>query len=106
MHSLFTRAAAALVALLAVALGWEVRSAGQPHPIRQLAAPADGVAHASVETTPVPHDGDAADDAAVWVDPHDPGRSTVIGTDKKGGLAVYDLDGRQLFFYGGIRPNN
>jgi 3-phytase len=30
----------------------------------------------------------------------------VIGTNKLGGLAVYDLDGRQLHYYGGIKPNN
>jgi 3-phytase len=30
------------------------------------------------------------------VDEDDPGRSTVIGTDKEGGLAVYDLGGREL----------
>jgi 3-phytase len=50
----------------------------------------------TVETDPVPHAGDAADDPAIWVDPLDPSRSTVLGTDKHGGLAVYDLDGRQV----------
>lgn len=51
---------------------------------------------ATVETVPVPHGGDAADDPAVWVNPVDPAASAVIGTDKQGGLLVYDLDGRQL----------
>jgi 3-phytase len=51
---------------------------------------------ATVETEPVPHDGDAADDPAVWVDPDDPSTSAIIGTDKQGGLLVYDLAGRQL----------
>jgi myo-inositol-hexaphosphate 3-phosphohydrolase len=50
----------------------------------------------TVETTPVPHSGDAADDAAIWVNPSDPARSTIIGTDKVGGMAVYDLAGTQL----------
>jgi 3-phytase len=54
----------------------------------------------------VPHGGDAADDPAVWVDTADPSRSRVIGTDKKGGLAVYDLDGRQVQYLSGGRPNN
>lgn len=51
---------------------------------------------ATVETEPVPHGGDAADDPAVWVNPTDPAASAVIGTDKQGGLLVYDLDGQQL----------
>ena len=61
---------------------------------------------ASAETNPVPNAGDAADDPAIWVNPSNPALSAVIGTDKLGGLAVYDLSGRQLYYYGGIRPNN
>ena len=51
---------------------------------------------ATVETEPVPHSGDAADDPAVWVDPADPSLSAIVATDKDGGLLVYDLAGRQL----------
>jgi 3-phytase len=58
-------------------------------------AAADSVT-AAVETEPVPSSGDAADDPAIWVNVDDPSRSTVIGTDKEGGLAVYDLAGKQL----------
>ena len=61
---------------------------------------------ATVETDPVPNGGDAADDPAIWLHPTDPALSTVIGTDKEGGLAVYDLDGRQIQYLAGIRPNN
>ena len=61
---------------------------------------------ATVETDPVPSGGDAADDPAIWLHPTDPSRSTVIGTDKSGGLAVYDLSGRQIQYLAGIRPNN
>jgi myo-inositol-hexaphosphate 3-phosphohydrolase len=50
----------------------------------------------AAETEPMPHTGDSADDPAIWVHPIDPARSTIIGTDKRGGLAVYDLDGTQL----------
>jgi 3-phytase len=50
----------------------------------------------TAETAPVRHSGDAADDAAIWVNPSDPARSTIIGTDKLGGIAVYDLAGTQL----------
>ncbi|WP_222266495.1 phytase [Modestobacter marinus] len=51
---------------------------------------------ASVETEPVPHDGDAADDPAVWVNPVDPSMSAIVATDKQGGLIVYDLSGQAL----------
>lgn len=51
---------------------------------------------AQLETTPVVSVGDAADDPAIWVHPSDPKRSLVLGTNKKRGLYVYDLNGRQL----------
>ena len=61
---------------------------------------------ASVETDPVPNTGDAADDPAIWVDPADPARSTVIATDNDGGLAVYDLAGKQLQYLPDGKMNN
>lgn len=61
---------------------------------------------AAVETEPVPSSGDAADDPAIWVNPDDPSRSTVIGTDKEGGLAVYDLGGKQLQYLPDGQMNN
>jgi 3-phytase len=61
---------------------------------------------ATVETEPVPHDGDAADDPAVWVDPTDPSMSALVGTDKEGGLLVYDLAGRQLQYLPAGDMNN
>jgi myo-inositol-hexaphosphate 3-phosphohydrolase len=51
---------------------------------------------ATVETDPVPHTGDAADDPAIWIHPTDPSLSTIIGTDKDGGILVYNLAGQQL----------
>ncbi len=51
---------------------------------------------AVVETAPVHSPRDAADDIAIWVDPQDPAASLVIGTDKKGGLSVYDLAGAEV----------
>lgn len=62
--------------------------------------------HPAVETEPMPNEGDSADDAAIWIHPSDPALSTVIGTDKKGGLAVYDLSGRQLQYLEMGRLNN
>lgn len=51
---------------------------------------------ATVETDPVPHRGDAADDPAIWIHPTNPAQSLIIGTDKDGGLEVYDLAGTKL----------
>ncbi len=69
---------------------------------------ADAIARisASVETAPVSHSGDAADDPAIWVNPQNAAQSTVIGTDKKGGLAVYDLAGRQIQYVNAGAVNN
>jgi 3-phytase len=61
---------------------------------------------ATVETAQVPNDGDAADDPAIWVNPGNPALSTVIGTDKKGGLAVYGLDGTQIQYVPDGKMNN
>lgn len=58
------------------------------------------------ETEPVPHRGDAADDPAIWIHPRDRAQSTIIGTDKAGGLAVYDLSGRELQYLGDGELNN
>ncbi len=46
-----------------------------------------------VITQPTPHD---TDDPAIWIDPTDPTKSLVIGTDKDsdGALFLYDLDGK------------
>lgn len=61
---------------------------------------------AAVETDPVPSRGDAADDPAIWIHPTDPSRSVIIGTDKKAGLAVYDLIGQQLQYLPDGELNN
>lgn len=49
-----------------------------------------------VETEPMPQWGDAADDPALWLHPQDPTLSLVLGTNKRQGLFVYDLSGREL----------
>ena len=61
---------------------------------------------ATVETQPVPATGDAADDPAIWIHPSDPARSTIIGTQKQGGLGVYDLAGQELQFLKDGNMNN
>jgi 3-phytase len=52
--------------------------------------------YATVETTPVLSDLDSADDIAIWIHPTNPSLSTVIGTDKRANLEVYDLSGAVL----------
>lgn len=59
-----------------------------------------------VVTEPTRHD---TDDPAIWINPADPAKSLVIGTDKDrdGALYVYDLDGKIVRIVGGLRrPNN
>jgi myo-inositol-hexaphosphate 3-phosphohydrolase len=60
----------------------------------------------TVETDPVVGGGDAADDVAIWRNPSNPGLSVVIGSDKRSGLAVYDLEGNQLQFLRDGKMNN
>lgn len=59
-----------------------------------------------LETPPVETLNDAADDPAIWVHPHDPSMSLVIGTNKQLGLYVYDLEGRLLQALPDGRMNN
>ncbi|MCQ4295179.1 phytase [Pseudomonas stutzeri] len=68
-------------------LAWQPQALAQTAPIVSLPAAA--------QTDAVPSLGDAADDPAIWINPRNPAQSRVLGTDKKGGLLVYDLDGRE-----------
>ena len=96
-----------LSAIATTAAGVSTRSDGVAIVVDILGAPpTDGRITAVAETDPVPHGGDAADDAAIWVDSSNPRNSTVIGTDKLGGLAVYGLDGGQIHYYNDGRMNN
>jgi 3-phytase len=63
---------------------------------------------ATFETDAVPQDkdDDAADDPAIWVNRKEPGKSVLFGTDKLGGLASYNLKGRQLHYYSTGKMNN
>jgi 3-phytase len=61
---------------------------------------------AAVETEPVNTGGDSADDATLWVNPSDPAQSLVIGTNKKRGLVVYDLTGKEIQFLADGQMNN
>ena len=49
---------------------------------------------------------DAADDPAIWRNAANPAASLIVGTDKKGGLYVYDLKGAQRSFLPAPGLNN
>lgn len=61
---------------------------------------------AKVETQPVATMEDAADDPAIWRNASHPGQSLIIGTDKRAGIHVYDIQGRQVSFTPSPRLNN
>jgi 3-phytase len=85
----------AALTVAGVLAGWQLWSAplsGPGRPPGRAAIPVQ----ATVETDPVQSSGDAADDPVIWRHPTDGAQSTIIGTDKKRGLMVYDLDGRLL----------
>jgi myo-inositol-hexaphosphate 3-phosphohydrolase len=81
------RLVAGLVSLVAV-----VALAGSTTPAH-AAVPVPTLIPADVETVPVTHKGDAADDPALWVNHADPASSLLIGNDKLGALETYNLDG-------------
>ncbi|MEL6653424.1 MAG: phytase, partial [Bacteroidota bacterium] len=49
---------------------------------------------------------DAADDPAIWVHPTQPEKSVIYGSNKKGGIVAYDLQGKELQFYPFGNVNN
>ena len=71
-------------------------SAGTPQDVRAVGAPRFPAVVAVAETAPVGSPGDAADDPAIWADPINPANSLIIGTDKKAGLNLYDMQGRVI----------
>lgn len=76
---------------------------------RPTTSPSDPIVgvEARLETPPMPHAGDSADDPAIWIHPVDDHKSLILGTDKQGGLHVYDTDGTPLQLASdGCRPNN
>lgn len=62
---------------------------------------------ARAETAPVgTTNQDAADDPAIWRNGADPAASLIVATDKKAGLHVYDLAGREKSFLAAPGLNN
>lgn len=90
-------------ATIAQALGI---SAGSPQPLTVAVSPTFPIVHPTVETDPVGSAADAADDPAIWANPANPAASWVIGTDKQGGLHVYDMHGKSRHFAADGKMNN
>ncbi|MCX2836113.1 phytase [Microbulbifer thermotolerans] len=71
-----------------------------PEPVAEIQAFRGAVSMphvaARAQTAPVASGGDAADDPAIWVNPRNTEESRILGTDKKRGLNVYDLNGKLL----------
>ena len=86
------------------AAGWQVRTPAWS----ATAAKADGkvVIMPRGQTEPVARTGDAADDPAIWRNPADPQGARILGTNKKQGLLVYNLRGKQLQLLEVGRLNN
>ncbi|MDX8338154.1 phytase [Draconibacterium sp. IB214405] len=99
--------ASVLVALLVVTIvGCEVNRPSEGS--KKAGEHITNTVTAVAETDPVPQNKneDSADDPAIWIDTTNVMGSFVIGTDKKGGLATYDLDGKQLNYYADGNMNN
>lgn len=76
---------------------WAAIAAGNPAPIVTAVGETEAVATANA---------DAADDPAIWRNPVTPSASLIVATDKRAGLNVYDLTGRQRHFVDAGRVNN
>ncbi len=61
---------------------------------------------ADVQTDVMARFGDAADDPAIWVNKKRPQKSLIIGTNKKQGLFVYDMQGREVQHFNTGKLNN
>lgn len=85
--------------------GWQSRA---PAWTGTAATAGDGkaIVMARAQTEPVARQGDAADDPAIWRHPADPASARILGTNKKQGLLVYDLQGKELQLLEVGRLNN
>jgi 3-phytase len=97
-------AALALVTSIHAANAGNLEAPSSPAGTPAPAAVVEVSAH--IETAPVPNAGDAADDPAIWVHPSEPSKSLIIGSDKLGGIGVYDMSGRQLQYVPAGKINN
>lgn len=61
---------------------------------------------ATIETDSVAHSGDAADDPAIWLNTARPEQSLILAADKRFGLRVYGLNGKETQAIPAGRINN
>ncbi|MCM2564628.1 phytase [Janthinobacterium kumbetense] len=83
--------------------GWQARPlkwAGQAE-----TQPAVAIIAPQAQTEPMARQGDAADDPAIWLSSN-PANARILGTNKKQGLLVYDLQGKQTQLLEVGRLNN
>jgi 3-phytase len=101
---IFTIKLLALITLLPIAFSCRRASEGSKEKAQKIKL----TTTAAYETTPMPQpaNADAADDPAIWLNPKDPTEAYLIGTDKKGGLATYNLTGKQQHYYADGNINN
>ena len=76
---------------------WATIAAGNPAPVVTAVRETEAVTTINA---------DAADDPAIWRNPADPSASLIVATDKRAGLNLYDLTGRQRHFVDAGRVNN
>jgi 3-phytase len=91
--------------ILGLALGSAGCSAIEQRPVASSAPTASVEARGETQAVGTAN-ADAADDPAIWRNPADPAASLIVGTDKKAGLYVYDMQGRQRSFVDAGRVNN
>ncbi len=83
--------------------GWQARPLKWS--ARAETPPAVAIIAPQAQTAPMARQGDAADDPAIWL-ASDPANARVLGTNKKQGLLVYDLQGKQTQLLEVGRLNN
>ncbi len=90
------------------ATGWKRMAPAGAHvaPLPSLPNSAVPIVMPVAQTDPMLQFGDAADDPAIWIHPSELTKSRVLGTNKKKGLFVYDLNGRELQYLPVGRVNN
>lgn len=76
------------------------QSTGNGHIVREPITDKIFEISADIETEPIraATNADAADDPAVWIHPDDPSKSIIYGSNKKGGIAGYNLSGTEITY--------
>ena len=81
--------------------GLENEDAVELEMVRSFQEKINNSVKADIETTPVSAKSleDAADDPAIWYNSKAPNQSVVFGSNKRGGIIAYDLEGNELKYY-------